>query len=79
MSTVMPCGLAERGNMALIGYTNGGSPIFFNGTKSSQPSKVRSGGRPRYRCRCGQRNTARQVKAKGGHCPHCGAEQIGPR
>jgi len=38
----------------------------------SPPRRV---GKRRHRCRCGHRNTARQINAKGGACPHCGAPQ----
>lgn len=55
--------------MAVIDYTSGGSPIHDGPISLSEP---RPSGQRRIKCRCGHSNTPRQLRAKGGTCPHCG-------
>jgi hypothetical protein len=53
--------------MALIGYTPGGSPIFFGGSRGPKPNK-----NVRFRCKsCDHKTTKNQLKANGGKCWHC--------
>ena len=55
-------------NMALIGYTPGGSPIFYNCGDGFKRKKSQ----PRYRCcSCHHRTTKNQAKKNGGKCHQC--------
>lgn len=55
--------------MAVIDYTNGGSPIYDGSLSLREPKRS---GQRRIKCKCGHSNTPRQLNAKGGACPHCG-------
>jgi hypothetical protein len=55
--------------MTLVGYTRGGSPVFFNKTgrnKQGSPNK-----NPRYKCACGHRTTRKQREVNGNRCFSC--------
>lgn len=53
----------------IIGYTPGGSPIFFGG-----PSLKKTKKRVLYKCSgCNNRATKNQAKSAGGKCFHCGS------
>lgn len=55
--------------MAIIDYTNDGSPIHDGALFLREPKRS---GQRRIKCKCGHSNTPRQLKAKAGSCPHCG-------
>lgn len=61
--------------MAVIDYTNGGSPIHNGSLFLGKPKRT---GQRRIKCKCGHSSTPRQLKAKGGACHHCGEKAEAP-
>jgi hypothetical protein len=54
--------------MSLIGYTPGGSPIFFNGPKTRNSVKSQK----LFGCeKCKHKTTKNQLKKNGGKCHQC--------
>lgn len=59
--------------MTLIGYTPGGSPIFFGARETRRP--MRRCKNPRTKCQqCGHSTTRNQRKRNGNRCHQCKTE-----
>lgn len=58
----------------MLGYTSGGSPIFYSQKKTRGLSKPK--GKTRYTCSVDERHklSPNQAKSSGYLCSHCGAD-----